>query len=670
MKYFFNLALFLAFVSCANQTPEIKLGNLFSDHMVLQQQTAAPIWRKSEPGTIIHVEASWGNSAKIRTDKQGNWQVDLKTPEYGGPYTITIKARKSMVVIEDVLIGEVWLCSGQSNMEMPLSGWPPDATINDYKHEINQANYPEIRMFTVNKAISFSPLEKYSGTWQVCSPATAGDFSATAYFFGRHLYNQLDIPIGLVHSSWGGTPAESWTDADYLKDVEGYEGIENELSQAQVKLDEFNAWLGKIEKVDISNLSLEGSFKDLNLGDLDLASPEVDDADWKTMSLPVLWEDAGLNGFDGIVWFRKDFNYDGKLYPEGFKIFLGPIDDMDLVFVNGKKVGGIEEGGFWTKAREYEIPEGLLKEGKNVVAVRVVDTRGGGGIYGDKDLAILKGQNEVINLSGDWKYKPIGMFANNNLYKFGEGELSYENVPKLNFNFDEYAPTVLYNAMIHPLVPYSVKGVIWYQGEANVGRGKQYRTLFPQMIKNWRDSWQDSNLPFYYVQIAPYDYNESAPGATALLREAQFLTLKENNVGMVVTTDIGNPQNIHPGNKQEVGRRLALLALSNDYRVQDLVSSGPLYKSVGFDGNKATVEFSNIGGGVLCKGDHLTWFEIAGEDNVFYPANAEIVDNKVLVSSDSVKTAKYVRFGWSDIAEPNLFNKEGLPASPFRTSVD
>jgi sialate O-acetylesterase len=662
--------LFMSILSCSNQTPEIELCNLFADHMVLQQKTHAPIWGKSSPGVIVNIEASWGENVKVRTDKEGKWRIDLKTPEYGGPYSLTIKARKSIVVIEDVLIGEVWLCSGQSNMEMPLKGWPPEDTINYSESEINQANFSGIRMFTVGKTVSFTPLDSCGGNWQVCSPETAGGFSATAYFFGRHLHNQLNIPVGLIHSSWGGTPAESWTAVNYLEDVPGYEGIVNDVSDAQVKQVKFSEWLIDVEKIDIGGWSFDSPFDKLELNDSVLMSPDYDDSNWKTMELPGLWEQKGLSSFDGIVWYRKQFDYQDNVYPESIKIYLGPIDDMDVVYVNGVKVGGIEVGGFWKKERLYDIPSGVLRKGKNTVAVRVIDPRGGGGIEGGKNLAIVKGQKEIVNLSGEWKYKPIAMFYNNNLYRFSEGEKDFEKAPRPAFNLDAHAPTALYQAMIAPLIPYSIKGAIWYQGESNVGRGVQYRKLFPAMINSWRDNWQIGDFPFYYVQIAPYNYQDNGSGATPLLREAQFLTLKEENVGMVVTTDIGNLENIHPGNKQEVGRRLALLALANDYGQEETECSGPIFESAKFEKDKAIVKFSSIGGGLVCKGDELTDFEVAEEDKVYYDAIATIEGNTVVVTSDSVMLPKYVRFGWSDIAEPNLFNKEGLPASPFRSSVE
>lgn len=670
MNRLLTLFLLASLMSCSNQTPEIKLGSLFSDHMVLQQKSHSPIWGTCDPGVIVSVEPSWGESVRIRSDKTGKWQVDIKTPEYGGPYTINVKARKSMLVIQDVLIGEVWLCSGQSNMEMPLEGWPPNDTINYSKEEINQANFPKLRMFTVEKALSFTPIDSCMGSWQICSPEAARGFSATGYFFGRQLLNELDVPIGLIHSSWGGTPAESWTNSKYLASVNGYEGIEEEMKDAKDQLTEFTRWLSKLEEIDMAEFSVGGPFIDFEMGDLKLASKDYDDSGWKTMELPNLWESQELGAFDGIVWFRKTFNYKEKVYPEGLKLHLGPIDDMDIAYINGEKIGGIEEGGFWTKNRVYDIPKGLLKEGVNTIAVRVIDTRGGGGIYGDENLAIKKQEQELVNLDGEWKYMPVGIFTGNKLFKFDEGETSIESAPKIKHRFDAHTPTVLYNAMISPIVPYTIKGVIWYQGESNTGRGKQYQSLFPQMIKNWRDAWQLGDFPFYYVQIAPYNYGETEPSAAAEVREAQLLTLKEKNVGMVVTTDIGNPDNIHPGNKQEVGRRLALLALVNDYGVEGLLASGPMFKTAKEEDNRVVVEFSSVGSGLDSKGEDLTYFELAGDNGVFYGAKAIIEDNLVIVTSDSVSNPKKIRFGWRDIAEPNLFNKEGLPASPFRADID
>ncbi|MBN1117308.1 MAG: beta galactosidase jelly roll domain-containing protein [Bacteroidales bacterium] len=668
MKKLTTFLLIPFFMACTNQTPELRLSALFADHMVLQQDSEATVWGTSEPGVIVKIETSWGKTSQIRTDKAGKWMLKIGTPEAGGPYNLTVKARKSTIVINDVLIGEVWLCSGQSNMEMPLKGWPPVDTINNSANEIAQANYPEIRMFTVEKAISIKPETKCKGSWEICNPENAGDFSATAYFFGRELHNKLDVPVGLIHSSWGGTPAESWASAKYLSEIPGYEDIEEKVALSQKKSKEFMEWLNGIGKVDDDSISLEGSFYNLDLDDGQYAASEFNDEDWSTMELPSLWESKEVGTFDGVVWFRKTFEMP-DVYPESLSLYLGPIDDMDVAYINGVKVGGIEEGGFWTAERNYAIPMSVIKPGTNTIAVRVIDTRGGGGIYGSKNLAIRKGEKEIVNLSGDWKYLPLAIFFQGELFRFKEDDRSYSKMPKMELSLDANTPTTLYNAMINPLVPYTIKGAIWYQGESNVGRGKQYETLFPAMIKNWRDDWELGDFPFYYVQIAPYNYGEVEPSATAELREAQRLTLNKPNTGMVVTMDIGNPFSIHPGNKQEVGRRLSLLALANDYNMPDIKFSGPMYSTMIVKDGKIVIKFDYAEDGLVCKGDKLTYFEVAGNDGVFYEANAEIADNSVVVSCSKVNEPVQVRFGWRDTAEPNLFNSSGLPASPFITKV-
>lgn len=665
MKKLIPVLLIALLLGCSSQTPNLNLSSLITDHMVLQQNMPVPLWGVSDPGVTVEINSTWGANTKAKADNNGFWKATINTPPAGGPYTLTFSAKKTVIEITDVLIGEVWVCSGQSNMEMTLKGWPPKDTINNFTAEISTANYPNIRMFTVEKNLSYSPLTECKGNWIVCSPETVGDFSATAYYFGKELNKKLDVPIGLINTSWGGTPAESWTSTDYLTKVDGYAEIKNELNKSQENLIGLKKWLNSLDSIDINTLPADKKFAGLKLDDLKYSLPEQTDSSWGTMNLPCLWENAGLPSFDGIVWFRKEFELPKNLYPEGFELNLGPIDDMDVVYINGIKIGGIEEDGFWSKDRVYSIPESTLKEGKNIVAVRVIDTRGGGGIYG-KNISINKGNKKVVDLSGNWKYLPIAVLYRNNLYRFTENDKDYSSMPQLPNALEAYTPSLLYNAMIVPLVPYSIKGAIWYQGEANVGRGIQYRQLFPTMIQSWRDAWQQGDFPFYYVQIAPYNYGDASAHATAEVREAQMLTMKEKNVGMVVTMDIGNPLNIHPANKQDVGKRLALWALSKDYGVPDLDFCGPIFKSISFEKNNAIVEF-DFADSLVCPDKKLSSFEISDTSGVYYPAEATIEGNKVVVSSKKVKVPGAVRYAWDDDVVPNLFDESGLPASPFRT---
>jgi sialate O-acetylesterase len=663
IKFFFLISLFAA---CSGRQEELKLPAIFSDHMVLQQQAEAPFWGWAAPGSRIRIAASWGEKAAAIAGKDGKWLVKLRTPSSEGTQKIRIRSGRRSILIDDVLLGEVWLCSGQSNMEMPLAGWPPNDTIFNSASEIASASYPKIRMFTVDKSVSVILQDMCSGSWKVCHPENAGAFSATAYFFGKELHHELGVPVGLIHSSWGGTPAESWTHPDYLPEIPGFEQFKAQFDEARQKVTVYDAWLDSLKKIrlDIQN---KEPFRDIDLGDREIKNVDYQDNDWDTISIPSYFE-RKLGYFDGAIWFRKEFSFSGDVNAADCKLFLGPIDDLDETYLNGTRIGAYEKDGGWQEIRSYPIPAGLLRQGINILAVRVIDLRGNGGIYGEKEPGILSRDRVVVSLGGSWKYKPVALLSGNSFYLFGEGRKSFQSMPKTSILMSPYFPSVLYNAMIAPLIPFAIKGAIWYQGEANIGRGKQYRILFPAMIRSWREKWGQGDFPFYYVQIAPFDYGETVPGNTAELREAQLFTMKVINTGMVVTMDIGNPKNIHPGNKKEVGRRLALWALAKTYGREGMVYSGPLFSKMEVTGSKAVISFTNTGSGLYCPDEELSCFELAGPDLKFYPAKAVIDQNTVIVQSPKVKEPKTVRYGWRDTAEPNLFNKEGLPASPFRSA--
>jgi sialate O-acetylesterase len=480
------------------------------------------------------------------------------------------------------------------------------------------------------------------------------------------LNKELGIPVGLIHSSWGGTPAESWTSGDLIGTVPGYESFASQIEENKKNLKEFEAFLSKLENIPFEKLPKENPFANLNLKDSAYLSSDI--STWKEMALPQTWENAGLPGFDGIVWFVRDFEYDGSVYPEGIEFLLGPVDDMDATYLNGVKIGSVETDGNYQLVRQYKVPEGLLKKGTNRIAVKVTDTRGGGGIYGKINPAIVKGEKILVNLGGVWKYKPAAILRSNTIYVYGDGEKSFEGFTGKTLVMNEYTPTMLYNAMIAPLVNYTIEGTIWYQGESNVGRGKQYESLFPAMITSWRKAWNQGDFPFYYVQIAPFNYGENGDVTTAELRDAQLKTLSLANTGMAVTMDIGNPVNIHPGNKKGVGERLALWALDKTYKKEGIVCSGPLFKNAVFNGNQAEVEF-DYGTGLELKGKE-SFFEIAGPDGVFHPAKATVDHDKIVAVSDKVKEAKQIRYAWCDDCVPNLFNGAGLPASPFKSTLN
>ena len=648
------------------ETVKLELPEIFSDNMVLQRNFAVSFWGTGNRGEKILINTDWGEQNTTTVDSKGNWSLRINTPDAGGPYRIDIISEQDTISYENVMIGEVWLCSGQSNMEMPLKGWPPTDTILHAEQEIENSNFPDIRLFTVKRNISPKPVYDCTGKWSVCNPQTIADFSATAYFFGRRLHKKLGIPIGLIHSSWGGTPAESWTPAEELRNMDDFRKTIANLDKAAPQIKALNNWLEGLKKIEMSKREEDGQWKNLDFNDKKLSEIEYVDTAWSTMKLPTKWEETEVGKFDGAIWFRKAVDMEGE--GKNYVLEMGPIDDMDQTYFNGKKVGGVEEAGFWNKDRVYEIPGKLVQDGKNIIAVRVVDNAGGGGIYGKPEQMKIYPEDkpaDSISLAGEWRYFPVAEFHNDNFYIYGKGAKSYQNRPELDVELNSHTPTVLFNGMINPLIPYSIRGAIWYQGESNVGRAKQYKRLFPLMIKSWRKDWKQGAFPFYYVQIAPYKYGDDAKSQR--LREAQLQTLSLENTGMVVTTDIGNPDNIHPANKQEVGTRLARWALAKDYGFSDIVYSGPIYKSMKIEDNKIRIFFDFVDGGLTSFGEELTRFKIADTKQEFVPAQAKIDGNSVVVWSDNIDKPVAVRFGWSNTPEPNLFNEAGLPASPFRT---
>lgn len=639
-----NIFLLIAFISTVQLFANITLPKIFGDNMVLQRNKSIPLWGWGSPNEKITIQFNH-QAIQVTTDLNGNWKVNLKKEAAGGPYQLVLKGLNT-VTFKNVLVGEVWICSGQSNMEMPIEGW---GKINNYQEEIAAANYPQIRHIKIPNTVNTTPQndipqgDPSAAGWKICSPQTAGDFTATGYFFARELYDQLKVPIGLINTSWGGTHVETWTSREAFESS-----------------DEFKSMIAKMPVLNLDSLAavrkaavmknIQGLQGSLPAQD-EAASwrTDIDDNAWPQMSLPSLWEQKQLGDLDGVVWFRRTIDVSSTDAGKEATLELAMIDDNDVTYVNGVKVG---ETNSYNQRRKYSIPAGVLKGGKNFIAVRVEDTGGGGGIYGDSTAMKLTFDGKVIPLAGNWKFKAEQIYANTT----SVGPNSY--------------PTLLFNAMVSPLISYAFQGVIWYQGESNAGRAYQYRKAFPLMITDWRKHWNAGDFPFYFVQLASYkaDNGDSKNGSTwAELREAQTMTLSLPNTGMAVTTDIGNSLDIHPKNKQDVGKRLAAIALHNVYK-KDVVYSGPMYQSMKVSGNKIIISFTNIGGGLVAKKGELKGFEISGLSGQFYPAVATIDNNRVVVESEMVKYPAAVRFGWKDDAgEDNLFNKEGFPASPFRT---
>ncbi|MFO7616855.1 MAG: sialate O-acetylesterase [Bacteroidales bacterium] len=642
----------LAFTLTSFAFGQVRLPSVIGSHMVLQQMSEVPLWGWAKPGESVTVLTSWdGRVVTCKADAEGKWRVNVTTPTAGGPYSIKISA-KNKIHLEDILIGEVWLCSGQSNMEMPLRGWPEYGDlINDSDAEIEAANYPEIRLFTVFRKTSFEPQEECSGSWSTCTPETAATFSATGYFFGKELHKELQVPIGLIHSSWGGTAAEAWTSNEFISRIPYFTTEPGHLD-AEVflgrKLDQY--------RKDLSGWASTLGFSPDQPAPAWALAPKAD-LSWLDTEVPASWGNSNIGDYTGVVDYHLTFTVPKGWIKKELVLELGPIDEMDVTMVNGVVVGKHLMPSDWAKPRVYDIPPGTLHAGDNVLAVRVANTSGVGGINGKPEVMKIRPKKSKAiyqPLAGTWQARKSA---------------SYESVPAppgcVGCDLPN-TPTTLYNGMIHPIIPFGIRGAIWYQGESNRYDGELYKQIFPGMIANWRHDWQQGDFPFYFVQIAPYTYRDNF--STGLLREAQDEAWRTvPNTGMVVTMDIGNVRNIHPGNKQEVGRRLALWALARDYDVQGMVATAPVYRSWQKEGNKIRISF-DLHGQQLVAGDAAPkHFRIAGIDHKFVDASAVIDNGTILVEADGVAEPAAVRFAWESTDEPNLFGSSGLPVGPFRT---
>jgi sialate O-acetylesterase len=628
-------------------TAEVKVPSLIGDNMVLQQEAKVHIWGTAQPGEQVTVifQAQTGQTV---ANAQGRWNVELGPYKAGGPYELKISGQNTLS-FSNVLVGELWVCSGQSNMEFMLVQSANGST------EVAQAKFPSIRFFTVKKKTSLEPLEEVEGKWEECSPANAGSFSAVGYFFGRELSKHLNIPIGLIHTSWGGTLAEAWTSMEALKSETATKPIATRLEKV---LAENPPGQAKKEDTEDSGYYQDPGNKGLGLG---YAQPNLDLTGWKKMALPQFWENTGLD-IDGAVWFRKEVELPASWKGKDLLLSLGPVDDFDTTYFDGTQVGGIgpENPGAYSVPRKYTIPARQVNPGKHLIAVRVFDHFGNGGLGGDpSELFVAPVETPApasISLAGSWDYRvELALKPKMNVEKLGPGNPN--------------TPTALYNAMIAPLTPLPIRGAIWYQGESNADRAYQYRTLLPLMIQDWRHTWNEEQFPFFLVQLANFMGRVSFPGEShwAELREAQLLTTRLPNTGMAVTIDIGDAKDIHPKNKQDVGLRLALLALHHTYG-KELVFSGPSFVSAKINEKQIRLSFDNTGSGLTTKNNEpLKGFAIAGADRKFVWADAQIEGSDVVVSSATVGQPLAVRYGWANNPECNLINKEGLPASPFRT---
>lgn len=621
------VSLFVSALTLTTSAVELKLASPFTDHMVLQRETGAPIWGWGEPGTTIEVNGSWNRSvAKAKVAPDGKWMVKLKTPRAGGPYEVTVRGGTT-ITLKDVLIGEVWVCSGQSNMEWTLAPqWQGQTEVGNWKEEVAGANKPQIRLLNVPRVMTAQPLETIKIDWKVCSPETVKNFSAVGYLYGKYLNSAINMPIGLINTSYGGTEVELWTSEAGLR-----------------RHPELGAAVDA--KIAAASTTTEAAREREALIKSDEDRPDWirSEVGWAVLKTAPNFEKMGFENFDGSVWFRATIELTPGQSVSKAILNLGAIDDEDTTWVNGKKIGGQT---VWNESRSYVVPDGLLVAGKNTIVVRVLDTLSNGGFANAEDAHLEVGGYKVKLV--DWMFRK-GI------------DLTGKPAPS-----NQIRAAGLYNAMVHPLIPYGIRGAIWYQGESNVSRAYQYRSSFPAMVKDWRTLWKQGDFPFYFVQIAPFNYNSQ--GQSAELREAQLLATKSiPNSGMVVTTDlVDNLADIHPSNKIDVAERLSRIALRRTYGFRNVSDRGPTFKNMKIEGDKIRLNFDDANG-LEFRGGTALGFTIAGSDLVFAPANAVIQGKSIVVSAPGVLNPQAVRFGWGDAPVLNLFNGAGLPASPFRT---
>ena len=655
------------FLSCS-QDQSLSFSSLFRDHMVLQQDEYVFVWGQAKPGSQITLETDWGEKKIITTKENGEWKTQIKTLKADlKPHELSIKSSASKIIIKDILFGEVWFASGQSNM-----GWQMGNKITEVegaKDEIKAANFDKIRYFRATGNDSFTPKKTVNGSWKVCSPETVSEFSAVAYYYAKELFNNLQVPIGIIHGTWRmGHPAEAYAMPELLEKVKGFEKINERIKISLDPNTPYNIWLSSHSYVELNQL-INGDDNTIYFSDENkkFIQNKYDDSNWEILSLKDVNEKFSLeNEFDGVVWLRQTFDYQKNQIVD-LEFEIGEVNEFFDIFINGKFVN--RRKGYGKFERRFIIPDDILNQGVNTIAIRVANMYGDGGLPEDEDRGIYHKDKKIFSFLDKWKVKFTSWKTNNLLYNLSEGFDEIIFPSKLRIPREGSKPTMLYNSLISPISPYSLKGFIWYQGENNVTRYENYRSTFLSVIKTYRKKWGNEKLPFYYVQIAPHEYanrrNQASGEFAANLRDQQRLTLSEKNVGMAVTMDIGDSLDIHPKIKKPVGERLALWALAKDYGYDKLTHSGPLFKAVNFIKGKAIISFDHTGSGLHTTNKKLKYFEIAGKDKIFQTANAEIKGDKVIAWSKKVPLPLYVRYGWKNFLTPNFFNKEGLPASSF-----
>ncbi len=610
---------------------QVRLPRLVRDSMVLQRDAKIKLWgwaASKEKLTIRFNRQTYHTTANAN----GQWALQLAPLPAGGPYTMDISA-SNHITLKDILVGDVWLCAGQSNMVLPM-----ERVKEKYPEEIATANNPAIRHFfipTLSNLQGPQP-DLPTGYWKAAVKQDILQFSATAYFFAKHIYEHYHVPIGLINASVGGTPIEAWISEEGLQPLPGYGQRIQQLKDT-----------GYVNPINRKADALAAAAKAATPPDDGLTATVkwFDTAyipkGWRPINIPGYWEEQGIKDLRGTIWYRREITVPANMAGMPAKLFMGRIKDADFTYVNGVLVGNIT---YQYPPRRYTVPAGILHPGKNLVVVRVTNQSQGGGFVPDKPY-YLEAAGQRIDLKGEWWYKAGQVFHTTD-----------EMPPGIDA---KYEAAGLYNAMVSPLKNYTIKGFLWYQGEANTDHPETYKQLLPALISDWRKQWQLGNLPFLYVQLPNYMARQYLPAASnwAMLREGQLKALSVPNTGMAVTIDLGEWNDIHPLNKADVGKRLAYAARRLAYGDSAVVASGPIYQSYRIEGDKIIITFNNTGSGLVAiDAAPLSQFAIAGEDKKFVWAKAEIVGNTVVVHSNTIQHPKYVRYAWADNPDgANLF---------------
>ncbi len=636
---------FLLFFLSYDLSADIRLPQLIGDNMVLQRDQPVKIWGWAGPKEKVTVTLK-NKSYKVVTTSDGKWEIQLPAQRAGSGFEMVLKG-KNQIRIKNIAFGDVWLCSGQSNMVINM-----ERVKERFSEDIASADYPDIRSFFIPTVAELNgPKEDLpKSDWKSARSKDLLTMGAVTYFFAKDLYDQYKVPIGIINTSVGGTPIEAWISEGGYKDF-----VDTQKTIAQNK---DTAYVNALNRRFLSSRKRTSPTTDL--GQVEHWESEAyQPKGWRNFNIPGYWEDQGLKDLNGVVWFRREFEVPENWLGKPVKLYMGRIVDADEMYVNGKKIGNIT---YQYPPRRYEIPANLLKAGKNTFVIRVTNQAGKGGFVPDKPY-FMTFQNQQIDLKGTWQYRVGQVYEpvnHNQVFR----PLVHQN-----------QPTALFNAMIAPVLPMSVKGFIWYQGESNTENPQPYNKLLPALINDWRSLWKDPDAPFLVVQLPNFQDVNYTPAESnmALLREAQNKALTLPNTSVTVTLDLGEWNDIHPLNKKDIGKRLALSARHIAYKEKDVIYSGPRLKSKRISGDKTLLTFDGVANGIQSNdGEALRWFAVADYDRKFVWAQAKIVGkDQIELSSEVVKFPKYVRYAWQDNPEGvNFYNSEGLPASPFRTDEE